>query len=98
MGSTAGHLTRFGHGFGKTAVVAGAAAAMLGTAPATAATMTPAHAPAAGIGRPNLAARHSADKPRTGSGRDPVWLGPGRTAVAGRLIPAQPSASQIILN
>ena len=72
MGSTVRHSTGFGHA-GKAGVIAGFAAALLGTGTATAASMTPTHMPAAAVGRPNLEAHYTNSKPRTGSGRDQIF-------------------------
>jgi len=76
------HLTGFGRGRVKAAVIAGAAAALLSTGTATAANITPTHLPAATVSHHN----HN-NKLRTGSGRDPVRLGPRRSTVAGRIVP-----------
>jgi hypothetical protein len=90
MGSNVRRDTAFGRVGGKAAVIAGAAAALLCTGTATAATMTPSQAPGATANLYTLASRHNGSKPRTGSGRDPVQLGPGRSAVAGKIIPRRP--------
>lgn len=91
MGSNVRHLTAFGRGGGKAAVIAGTAAALLGTGTATAANMTPTQVPAASVSRHD----HDSSKPRTGSGRDAVLLGPGRSTVAGQLVPDRPSLHHV---
>jgi hypothetical protein len=95
MGLNVRHLTGFGRAGGKTAVIAGAAAGLLCTGTATAATMTPSQGPAATANLRTLASQHDSCKPRTGSGRDAVQLGPGRSAVAGKIIPGRPSPDQL---
>jgi hypothetical protein len=98
MGSNVRHLTGFGRGGAKAAVIAGAAAALLSTGTATAANMTPTDFPAATVNHEIPQARHNSTyKPRTGSGRDPVRLDPGRRAVAGRLIPGRPSLDRVTI-
>jgi hypothetical protein len=95
MGTNVRHLNGLGQKGGKAAVIAGAAAGLLCTGTATAATMTPSHAPAATVNLHVLASDHNSSKPRTGGGRDPVQLGPGRSVVAGKIIPARPSPTQV---
>ncbi len=97
MASNVRHLTAFGRGGAKAAVIAGAAAALLSTGTATAANITPADFPAATVHHEVPQTRHGISKPRTGSGRDPVRLDPGRRAVAGRLIPARPSPGRVTI-
>jgi hypothetical protein len=97
MGSNVRHLTCVGRGGGKAAVIAGTAAALLSTGTATAANITPTHVPAATVSHHNPDSRPNSSKPRTGSGRDPVWLGPGRSMVAGRLVPGRPSLDRVIV-
>jgi len=94
MGSNV-RLTGLGRGHAKAAVIAGAAAAMLSTGTATAANITPTHAPAVSVSHQTAQARHSNTKPRTGSGRDPVRLRPGSSVVAGQLVPGKPSPEQV---
>lgn len=95
MGSNVRHLTGFGRGSAKAAVIAGAAAAMLCTGTATAANIMPTHVPPATAGYHNPDSRHHNPKPRPGSGRDPVRLDPGRSTVAGRVVPGRPSLGQV---
>jgi hypothetical protein len=95
MGLNVRHLTGFGRAGGKAAVIAGVAAGLLCTGTATAATMTPSQGPAATASLHILASQHDSSKPRTGSGRDPVQLGPGRSAVAGKIIPGRPSPDHL---
>lgn len=98
MGSNVRHLTCFGRGGAKAAVIAGAAAALLSTGTATAANITPTDIPAAAISHHNSASRHNSYKPRTGSGRDPVRLDPGRSIVAGQLVPRRPSLGRVAVH
>lgn len=98
MGSNVRHLIGIGHSGGKAVVIAGAAAALLSTGTATAANMTPTPAPVASVSHNNSDSSRNSYKPRTGSGRDPVQLGPGRTTVAGRLVPNRPSLEQLIVH
>jgi len=95
MGSNVRHLTSFGRGGGKAAVIAGAAAALLSTGTATAANITPTHPLPARVIRHNPEIRRSEFKPRTGSGRDPVRLDPGRSVVAGQLVPGRQLLHQV---
>jgi hypothetical protein len=95
MGTNVRHLTGLGQKGAKAAVIAGAAAGLLCTGTATAATMTPSHGPAATANLHILASDHNSSKPRTGGGRDPVQLGPGRSVVAGKIIPGRPSPAQV---
>jgi hypothetical protein len=95
MGTNVRHLTGLGRRGGKAAVIAGAAAGLLCTGTATAATMTPSLAPAATVNLRILGSDHNSSKPRTGGGRDVVQLGPGRSAVAGKIIPGRPSPAQV---
>lgn len=95
MGSNVRHQAGLGRVGGKAVVIAGAAAALLCTGTATAATMTASQGPAATANLHILASSHDSSKPRTGSGRDPVQLGPGRSAVAGKIIPGRPSPDQV---
>jgi hypothetical protein len=95
MGTNVRRLTGLGRKGGKAAVIAGAAAGLLCTGTATAATMTPSHAPAATVNLHILGSDHNSSKPRTGGGRDAVQLGPGRGAVAGKIIPGRPSPAQV---
>ena len=96
MGSNVRHLIGIGHSGGKAVVIAGAAAALLSTGTATAANITPTPAPA--VSHNNSESSRNSYKPRTGSGRDPVQLGPGRTTVAARLVPGRPSLDQLIVH
>jgi hypothetical protein len=95
MGSIVRHLTGSGRGGGKAAVIAGAAAALLSTGTATAANITPTQKLAATFSHHNPEFRHSTSKPRTGGGRDAVWLGPGRSTVGGQLVPGRPLLDQV---
>ena len=97
MDSDVRHLTCFGRGCAKAAVIAGAAAAMLCTGTATAVSMMPTHEPAAMASGHDYQTRHHSFKPRTGGGRDPVDLGPGRSTVAGQLVPGRPSLDQMTI-
>jgi hypothetical protein len=95
MGSNVRHRTCFGRGSGKAVVIAGVAAALLGTGTATAANITPTDVPAAAVTHHNPAARHSTYKPRTGSGRDPVRTDPARRIAAGQLVPGRRSLGRV---
>ncbi len=95
MGSNVRHHTGFGRVGGTAAVIAGAAAALLCTATSTAATMTPSDGPAATANLHILMSSHYSSKPRTGGGRDPVQLGPGRSVVAGKIIPGRPAPDYV---
>jgi hypothetical protein len=96
MGSNVRDLIGFGHGGGKVAVIAGLAAAFVSTGTATAVNMTPSPAMAMSIDHQNPESRHIGFSPRTGSGRDAVQHGPGRTTTAGRLIPRRTLLDQLI--
>ena len=89
MGSNVRRLTSLSRVGGKAVLIAGAAAALLSTGIATAANIMPTRSPAAIDIRQNPQIRRSDFKPRTGSGRDSVKLGPGRRVVAGQLVPAR---------
>jgi hypothetical protein len=96
MGSAVRHQIALGRSGGKAAVIAGAAAALLSTGTAIAANLTPAYLPAATtLSHANPDTRRNSDKPRTGSGREPVWLSPGRSTVPGLLVPSKPSLDQL---
>ena len=95
MGSNVRHLTGLGRAGGKAAVMIGAAAALVCTGTATAATITPSHVPAATANLRILGSHRDSSKPRTGGGRDPVQLGRGSSAVAGKLVPGRPSPARI---
>ena len=95
MGSNVRHRTCFGRCGGKSAVIAGAAAALLCTGTATAASMMPTDVPAAAVSHHSPAARHTINKPRTGSGRDPVRLDPSRSIAAGQLVKGKRSLGRV---
>ena len=95
MGSNVRHRTCFGRGRGKAAVIAGAAAALLCTGTATAASIMPTEVPAAAVSHHSSAARHNIYKPRTGSGRDPVRPDPKRSPVAEQLVPGRRSLGRV---
>jgi hypothetical protein len=97
MGSNVRDLVGFGRRGGKVAVIAGAAAAFLSTGTATAANMTPTPPPAVRISHHSAASGRDSYKPRPGSGRDAVQLGPARAVVAGRLVPGRPSLERLIV-
>jgi hypothetical protein len=97
MGSNVRDVVGFGHGGGKVAVVAGLAAAFVSTGTATAANMTPPPSPAVSINHTSSESHRVGFSPRTGGGRDAVQLGPGRTTVAGRLIPRRSLLGHLIV-
>jgi hypothetical protein len=97
MGSNVRDLIGIGGGGGKLAVVAGLAAAFVSTGTATAVNMTPSSTLVASINHQNPESRRIGFSPRTGSGRDAVRLGPGRTAAAGRLIPRRLTLDHLIV-
>jgi len=97
MGSNVRDLIGFGHDGGKVAVIAGLAAAFMSTGTATAVNMTPTPAMAMSVDHQNPELRHIGFSPRTGSGRDAVQLGPGRTTTAGRLIPRRTLLNQLVM-
>jgi hypothetical protein len=96
MGSNVRDLIGYGRGGGKLAVIAGLAAAFASTGTATAVNMTPTPTLVASINHQNPESRRIGFSPRTGSGRDAVQLGPGRTTAAGRLIPRRLMPDQLI--
>jgi hypothetical protein len=98
MGSNVRHLTGFDRCRGKAAVIAGAAVALLCTGTAFAANMTSTPEAGATVSHQNAESRHNSDKPRTGSGRDPVWLGPGRSVAAGQLVPGRPLLDKLTVH
>jgi hypothetical protein len=97
MGSNVRDLIGIGRGGGKLAVVGGLAAAFVSTGTATAVNMTPTPTLVASINHQNPQSRRIGFSPRTGSGRDAVHLGPGRTTAAGRLIPRRVILDQLIV-
>jgi hypothetical protein len=97
MGSSVRDLIGHGQGRAKMAVIVGLAAAFMSTGTATAVNMTPTPTLVASFNHQNPQSRRIGFEPRTGGGRDAVQLGPGRTTVAGRLVPGRPSLHQLVV-
>ena len=98
MVSNVRHPKSPGRSRGKAVVIAGVVTAMLSTGIAIATSIMPTRSPAAINIRHNPQMRRSDFKPRAGGGRDAVLLGPGRSPVAGQLIPGRPSLDLVTMH